>query len=104
MAALRYAHKAAIAQRRTVCVSFNSTAVTLTMASAVGSATCDSNLTGPTGSSPFQVSARQGVAFASVPSNFRFNATGQASLGQTLQVSGQTSSITVEQETGYVYR
>ena len=104
LAALRYAHKAAIAQRRTVCVSFSVSSVTLTMASVAGSSTCDTNLAGPAGDSPFQVSARQGVAFTASPSNFRFNGAGQASLGQTLQVSGVSNTITVEQDTGYVHR
>jgi len=104
LAALRYAHKAAIAQRRTVCVDFTGTSVTLTLASAVGSSTCDLNLTGPAGDSPFQVTASPGVTYTAAPSDFLFNATGQASLGQTLQVSGATDSITIEQETGYVHR
>ena len=104
LSALRYGQKAAIAQRRTVCVSFSSSSVTLTLASAAGSSTCDTPLTGPTGDSPFQITASPGVAFSVVPSNFRFNATGQASVGQTLQVSGETATITVEQETGYVHR
>jgi len=103
MAALRYAQKAAIVQRRTVCVSFSSTSVTLTMASAAGSTTCDINLTGPTGSSPFKVSARSGVSFVGTPTSFQFNALGQASMGQTMLVNGATGSITVEQDTGYVH-
>lgn len=104
LSALRYGHKAAIAQRRTVCISFSASSVTLTLASAAGSSTCDTPLTGPTGDSPFQVSARPGVAYTASPSNFVFNGAGQASLGQTLQVSGETATITVEQETGYVHR
>ena len=103
LAALRYAQKAAIAQRRTVCVGFGSTAVTLTMASVAGSSTCNINLTGPTGTSPFQVTAHPGVTFSTTPTNFQFNALGQASIGQTLQVNGASGSITVEQDTGYVH-
>lgn len=103
LAALRYAQKAAIAQRRTVCVGFSSTSVTLTMASVAGSTTCNINLTGPTGNSPFQVTAHSGVTFSTTPTNFQFNALGQASIGQTLQVNGATGSITVEQDTGYVH-
>jgi MSHA pilin protein MshC len=104
LSALRYAHKAGIAQRRTVCVGFSATSVTLTLASVAGSSTCDTNLTGPTGDSPFQITAPAGVAYTASPSNFQFNATGQASLGQTLQVSGEADTISVEQETGYVHR
>ena len=103
LAALRYAQKAAIAQRRTVCVTFSSTSATLTMASVAGSTACNINLTGPTGNSPFQVTAHSGVTFSTTPTNFQFNALGQASIGQTLQVNGATGSITVEQDSGYVH-
>ena len=103
LAALRYAQKVAIAQRRTVCVTFSSTSATLTMASVAGSTTCNINLTGPTGNSPFQVTAHSGVTFSTTPTNFQFNALGQASIGQTLQVNGASGSITVEQDTGYVH-
>ncbi|MES1998722.1 MAG: prepilin-type N-terminal cleavage/methylation domain-containing protein [Pseudomonadota bacterium] len=103
LAALRYAQKAAIAQRRTVCVTFSSTSATLTMASVAGSTTCNINLTGPTGNSPFQVIAHTGVTFSTTPTNFQFNALGQASIGQTLQVNGASGSITVEQDSGYVH-
>lgn len=104
MAILRYAQKAAIAQRRTVCVGFSPTSVILTIASDAGSSDCNNKpLAGPTGTSPFQVTARSGVSFTGTPANFQFNALGQASIGQTLQVTGATGSITVEQDTGYVH-
>lgn len=104
LAALRYAQKAAIAQRRTVCVGFSPSSVTLTMASAPDSTSCNINLTGPTGTSPFQVTARPGVTFSTTPTNFQFNALGQASIAQPpIQVNGATDSITVEQDTGYVH-
>lgn len=103
LAALRYAQKAAVAQRRTVCVSFSPSSVTLTMASLAGSSSCDINLTGPTGASPFQVTSRPGVSFAATPTNFQFNALGQASSVQTMQVNEVADSITVEQDTGYVH-
>src|SRR3990172_5530191 len=57
LAALRYAQKTAIAQRRNVCVTFTTSSATLTIASAFGSA-CDTDLTGPTGTTPFAVTAR----------------------------------------------
>ncbi|WP_413438993.1 Tfp pilus assembly protein FimT/FimU [Sulfuriferula sp. GW1] len=103
LAALRYAQKAAIAQRRTVCVSFSSTSVTLTMASVAGSPICDINLAGPAGTSPFLVTAHSGVTFTGTPTPFQFNALGQASIGQTMQVNGASGSIIVEQDTGYVH-
>lgn len=106
LAALRYAQKAAIAQRRTVCVAFTSTSVTLTIASAAGASACpaNTNLTGPTGISPFVVTARSGVSFAATPANFSFDALGQASIGQAnIQITGAAGSVTVEQATGYVH-
>lgn len=103
MAILRYAQKAAIAQRRTVCVGFSSTSVTLTLASVAGSSTCDINLAGPTGTSPFLVTAHSGVTFTGTPTPFQFNALGQASMGQTMLVNGASGSIIVEQDTGYVH-
>ncbi len=106
LAALRYAQKSAIAQRRNVCVTFNSTSATVTIASVAGSAaSCSPGipLTGPTGATPFVVSARSGVAYSAVPVNFQFSALGQASVSQTIQVTGATGSIVVEQETGYVH-
>ncbi|MCA1973912.1 MAG: type II secretion system GspH family protein, partial [Caenispirillum sp.] len=46
-AALRYAQKAAIAQRRTVCVAFAANAVTLTVRATAGAGACDTPLAGP---------------------------------------------------------
>lgn len=105
LAALRYAQKTAIAQRRNVCVTFISTSLArLTIASASGiAAPCDTDLTGPTGTTPFEVTARSGVSFAALPTNFQFSALGQASLSQTMQVVGASGNIVVEQETGYVH-
>lgn len=104
LAALRYAQKAAVAQRRRVCVAVGAGSVTLTIASASGDASaCDTNLAGPSGGSPYTVTAPTGVSFSSAPASFSFYAVGSASAGQTLQVSGVADSITVEQETGYVH-
>ncbi len=109
LAILRYAQKAAVAQRRTVCVIFSPasvtpTTVTLTIASLAGSSICDRDLAGPTGTSPFQVTARPGVTFSTTPTNFQFNALGQAiSPPSPIQVTGATGSITIEQGTGYVH-
>lgn len=103
LAALRYAQKSAIAQRRTVCAASTSNSVTLTLASVAGSTTCDTNLASPAGSSPFTVTAPSGVTFSSYDSSFYFTALGQASESPIFQVSGVSQSITVEQETGYVH-
>jgi len=120
---LRYSQKTAIAQRRTVCVTFTNsgaeTSVALTMASAAATSDCSvastPALAGPRGEVPAKVAARAGVVFATTPSNFNYDGLGQpiaASGGaamstRTLQVasaSGNASaSITVEAATGYAH-
>jgi MSHA pilin protein MshC len=120
---LRYAQKTAIAQRRTVCVTFTNsgaeTSVALTLASAATTSDCSvasmPALAGPRGEVPAKVTARAGVVFATTPTNFNYDGLGQpiaASGGaaistRTLQVasaSGNASaSITVEAATGYAH-
>lgn len=101
---LRYAQKSAIAQRRTVCVAFTSNSATLTIASAADSSTCDTDLAGPDGATPYTATAKAGVNYASVPSGFNFNPLGRPSMTtQTWQVAGMSQTITVEAETGYVH-
>ena len=103
LSALRYAQKSAIAERRTVCVAFTSTTVTLTIAAAAGSSVCGSNLASPDGASPFIVTAKTGVSFVAVPTNFQFNPLGQATIGQTILVANASGNIVIEQDTGYVH-
>ena len=104
LAVLRYAQKAAVAQRHTVCVTFTASSVSLTLASASPpSTTCTMNLTGPDGSAPYRIDAPSGVSYSAVPSDFYFTALGQASSGQTFQVAGVAKTISVESETGYVH-
>ncbi len=113
LALLRYAQKAAIAQRRTVCVTFTSTGATLTIASAVPPSTnCDTNLTGlagpnePSGALTYTIKTDEfGVNYTTVPTDFNFNALGQPSVSQSLHVEGMTvtQNITIEAETGYVH-
>jgi MSHA pilin protein MshC len=112
---LRFAQKTAIAQRRTVCVTFSTNSLTLTIASATASFNCTTAgaLIGPKGETTVTLSAKSTVAFASLPSppsDFNFDGQGQpiTSLGaamatQTFQVSGASNSITVETVTGYVH-
>jgi len=110
LSVLRYAQKAAIAQRRNVCVQFSATTVTLTIASATGAAApCNTELAGPTAVRPYSVTAPSGTQFANTsnspatPTDFTFNALGQASIGQTFRISGFGQDINVVQETGYVH-
>lgn len=117
LAALRYAQKVAIAQRRNVCVAFTATTVTtvtLTIAAdAGGASSCapGTNLPSPTGAGPFVVTPRiTGISFVAAPTSFQFDALGRPRTGadafiatQTFQVAGLPLNITVEQETGYVH-
>lgn len=109
---LRYAQKTAIAQRRTICVTFTSTSVSLGIASAEATPNCATagTLTGPKGDSPPTVNARSGVSYVSPPTSFNFDGLGQpitaagsAQATQVIQVSGVSKSITVETATGYVH-
>lgn len=102
--ALRYAQKAAIAQRRTVCVAFGTNSVTLRIRSTAGAGTCDTDLTGPAGGSPYTVTAPGAVTFSTTlpPADFSFDAEGRPSAGQQFGVQGLATTISVMAETGYV--
>ena len=101
-AALRYAQKAAIAQRRTVCVAFGANSVTLTIRSTAGAGACDTPLTGPAGGTPYTVRAPGNVTFNPVPVDFSFDAEGRPDASQTIAIDGIAAMITVVAETGYV--
>lgn len=107
-ATLRHAQKIAIAQHRFVCVAFGASSVTLTYDSTAPStsytaATCPgSNLTGPTGQSPYTVTAPSGVTLSGGTS-FNFDAQGKPSAAQNISVSGYGTPIAVEAGTGYVH-
>ena len=112
VALLRFAQKTAVAQRRTVCVTFASNGVTLALAANPATANCATatSLTGPKGETPPSVTARGGVAYTSTPTAFNFNGLGQpidssgaVLASQTLQVSGAAVNITIEGTTGYVH-
>ena len=107
---LRFAQKTAVAQRRTVCVSFTDDSVALTIASASGNLDCDAALADASGKTPAVLSARSGTAYVSQPLDFNFNALGQPVDGssgmvstQTWRVANTTRSIVVESDTGYVH-
>ena len=102
-AALRFAQKAAIAQRRTVCVTLAVDSLTLTQSTAPPpSAACGAALTIP-GASGNVLNAPAGVTLS--PGNLLFTALGQAVPGTTVTVTGEPPPriITVEGETGYVH-
>lgn len=114
MAYLRYAQKTAIAQRRTVCVTFTASTISLGIASAAGVNACDVPLTGPSGVGGAiregELKSKSGVVFNGVPGAFNFDGLGQpistsgAIMGlQSIQVVGNGKSITIEAVTGYVH-
>lgn len=123
---LRYAQKAAVAQRRMVCVTFdtsstlNTAALTLEnptpVASPMPDVNCSVNLVGPKGDAPATVTARSGTGFSAIKTGTAsvtgliFNALGQpvsAARGVLADSSSveitNASSITIEAVTGYVH-
>lgn len=127
LAYLRYAQKAAIAQRRMVCATFDTAAVQHTLKLAmldpaqtaafpVLASGCNISLIGPRGESPAMIEAKSGAAYQtsplipSTPASFNFdglgqpvNASGAGVVRQTIKVVGLSTTITVEAETGYVH-
>ena len=115
MALLRYAQKTAVAQRRTVCVTFTVASVStasLRTASAAAIPACDVDLVGPRGDMPGKVTSRSGVNYsATPPSTLSFDGLGQpldssgapTTAARTITVSGSGRVITIEAFTGYVH-
>lgn len=95
---LRYAQKTAIAQRRTVCVALNNTGITLTMDTHTPpDGICDAPLAPPN-------TPRGGSGLAGVPSNFAYTALGSTNQTTAITITVDNStSITVEADTGYVH-
>ena len=101
-AALRYAQKSAVSHRRTTCVTFTASSVTLKIASATGATTCDTSLSLPGQNTNVVTSADVSNAiFTAVPANFNFTADGLGTT-QTITVKGVTEAINVVGTTGYV--
>lgn len=104
-AALRYAQKAAIAARRTVCVTFTATGLTARIATNPGATVCTTGaaLGGPSGT-PLAVVARGSVSYTAPAAGavLNFNALGQPSSALLISVAYATD-LTVEAETGYVH-
>ena len=107
-AALRYAQKTAIAQRRFVCSAFTSGSVTLTITSLVINkvAACPgAALASPAGEPAYVVTAPSGITFSGTPADFSFDALGRPgpNAQQNIGIDGIASPIVVEAETGYVH-
>ena len=98
LALLRYAQKTAIAQRRTVCVKFNDTGVTLTMFATNPSVeTCPAALMlNPPNT------LRGGTGLVGTPSSFAFTPLGSPTTAVSITIANSTA-ITVEAATGYVH-
>lgn len=108
--ALRFAHKTAMAQRRLVCASITSTAVTLTVASANPAAACNRNLAGPQDSSGVFATNAGSATVAVAPAGMLYfqsdgrvtsDAAGTSAVSRTITVSG-TAGLTLVGETGHV--
>jgi MSHA pilin protein MshC len=114
-ATLRFAQKAAIAQRRNVCVAVTSGTITLTIASSSGAASvCDTPLIFSEGGNSI-TSPSAAITISAlpvpVPVNFGFEALGKpfdtvgnaSTARKSFTVSGAPNTIFVEAETGYVH-
>lgn len=105
-AALHYAQKSAIAQRREVCVAFTANSITLTIATANPPIPpgCANALTGPDGVAPYVVRAlpNSQSSYAPIPANFSFMPLGFATAGQVIRFAGTGDTVTIDAATGYV--
>jgi MSHA pilin protein MshC len=101
LAALKYAHRTAVAYQRTVCLGFTGTSLTLTYSSVYTPPSCNLPLREPDGTSQYVVNASGSASFSSA-SNFSYDRRGVPSAAQTITITGGRS-IVVEPETGYVH-
>lgn len=112
---LRWAQKSAVAQRRTVCVYFTSAAAWAHIRNNPADVACGASLApadappagqvrlaDPRGQAGASISASANTGYVATPTNFSFEASGQPSLGQIINVTG-SGSVTIEADTGYVH-
>lgn len=103
---LRFAQKAAVAQRRNVYVNID-TATRRVRACLDVATSCASPLSSPAGGS-LDVAGPTGVALTSASTQFSFDALGRPSFASNLTLTtsanGLTFSVIVETESGYVRR
>jgi MSHA pilin protein MshC len=117
LALLRYGQKAAIAQRRTVCVEFTTSSVALTIdatADTAATPNCNIDLQGPKEGGT-TVTAMSGVSYSittpPLPEDFNYDGLGvpvdvlgaALDTNRTIKVAGAAKSITVEAYTGYTH-
>lgn len=105
LALLRFGQKTAIAQRRTVCVTVNSTGITMTIFNAnPAPATCAAATAAqaPPLTTPF--TPKGGTGLASATSPFQFLPLGSTDQPSPITITVANSTpITVESGTGYVH-
>jgi len=100
-AAMQYAQKVAVAQRRNVCVTVTASSLSLTQGTSAGAACSAAVFDVSTGSS-FVLNTPSGVSFGGT-ATITFDALGQAASAATVTVTGdQSIPINVEAVTGYV--
>jgi MSHA pilin protein MshC len=98
-AAVRYAQRLAISQRRNVAVTVAGNAIALTYPDAPLSGAA---VREPPGTNAFTVS-KSGITITATAGSFTFSALGRPDAGGTITVTGDGSrTITIEAETGYV--
>jgi MSHA pilin protein MshC len=113
LAQVQYARKAAIAQRRAVCVHIGGAQSRLFYSNGAGNACpAATGVAAPTGEVPFTVTAPGGMALAAVVSPFQFDALGRyrtAGGGATAApnvvsvTADGTLQFSVQNDTGYVH-
>ena len=101
---LRYAQKAAVAQRRTVCVALNANGVALTIAGAAGVNVCNTPLVLPN-SNPRGGVLLAATAGANPVVAFQFRSLGGTDQADNviINIANATGTIIVDRTTGYVY-
>lgn len=100
-AAVRYAQKQAVSQRRQVFVLASATRLQVCYSAAVdGGGTCTAPVLALTSGAAYAVAIPSGLSLGAAPATFSFNGLGQPSSAATLTVLGHT--VTVAAETGYV--
>ena len=100
-AAVQFARKAAIAERRTVCVAITGNAYTITQSTTFNGA-CSAPLLDSSTGNAFSAISASGVTLTATVSPINFDAQGSTLTASTVTVGG-TLSFLVEANTGYVH-